>query len=88
MPIHDALPIYGIGIYEHINKFSFANMFNTTLHTNKVFREQVKACLKNTFGTDTSKNIHKTLQEQNTRVLSLVVFMSLGISIQGKCSKC
>ena len=47
---------------QRINEFSFGCMFNPTLYTNKVFREQVKACLKNTFGTDTNKHIHKTLQ--------------------------
>ena len=54
------------------------DMFNPTLYTNKVFREQAKACFKNTFGTDTKKNIHKKLQKQNTRVLALVVFYELG----------
>ena len=73
---------------QRINKFSFGYMFNPTLHTNKLFREQVKACLNNTFGADTNKHINKTLMKRNTRVLALVVFMSLGISIQGKCSKC
>ena len=33
---------------------------------------------KNTFGPDTNKHIHKTLQKQNTRVLVLVVFYELG----------
>ena len=32
---------------QRINEFSFAYMFNPNLHTNKVFREQVKACLSN-----------------------------------------
>ena len=62
---------------QHINEFSFGYMFNTTLYTNTVFKEQVKACLKNTFGTDTNKHIHKTLQKK-TRVLELVVFYDLG----------
>ena len=44
---------------QRINEFSFGYMFNTTLYTNKVFRDQVKACLKHTFGTDTNKHIHK-----------------------------
>ena len=30
---------------ERINEFSFAYMFNPTSHTNKDFKEQVKACL-------------------------------------------
>ena len=34
--------------------------------------------LKNPFGTDTNKNIHKTLQKQNKREISLVVFYELG----------
>ena len=71
-----------------INEFSFGYMFNPTLYTNKVFKEQVKACFKNTFGPDTNKQINKKLFEKNTRVLALVVFMSLGVPLQGKCSKC
>ena len=71
-----------------MNDFAFGYMFNPTLYKRKVFREQVRACLKNTFSTYTNKHIHKTLMKQNTRVLALVVFMSLGISIQGKCSQC
>ena len=63
-------------------------MLNPVLHINKVFKEQVKACLINTFGADTNKHIDKTLMKRDTRVLELVVFMSLGISIQGKCSEC
>ena len=57
---------------ERINEFSFSYMFNSNLHTNKKFREQVKACLSNTFGADTSKHINKTLMKSNTRVLALV----------------
>ena len=53
-------------------------MFNPTLHTNKVFREQMKACLNNTFGPDTNKHINKTLMKRDTRVLALVVFYKLG----------
>ena len=49
---------------QRINEFSFGYMFNPTLYTNKCFREQVKACLNNTFGTDTNKNINKTLQKK------------------------
>ena len=48
--------MYTKGTNECINGFYFAYMFNPTLHTNKVFREQVKICLSNTFGEDT-KNI-------------------------------
>ena len=62
---------------QRINEFSFGYMFNPTLYTNKVFRELVKACFKNTFGTDINKHINKKLQK-NTRVLALVVFYELG----------
>ena len=63
---------------ERINEFSFAYMLNPTLHTNKVFREQVKPCLSNLFGEDTNKHINKTLMKRNTRVLALVVHYELG----------
>ena len=53
-------------------------MFNPTLHTNKVFKEQVKACLGNTFGTDTNKNMNKILLKRNTRVIALVVHYEHG----------
>ena len=42
---------------ERINKFYFAYIFNPNLHTKKVFREQVKSCLSNSFGADTNKHI-------------------------------
>ena len=58
---------------ERINEFSFAYMFNPTLHTNKVFKEKVKACLSNTFGADTNKHINNILLKLNTRVIALVV---------------
>ena len=48
---------------QRINDFSFGYMFNPTLYTNKVFREQVKACLKKKFSTDTNKHINKTSQK-------------------------
>ena len=72
---------------QRINEFSFAYMLNPTLNKNKYFNEQLKACLINTFGAYTNKHINKTLMKQDTRVLALVVFMSLGISTQGKCSE-
>ena len=50
---------------QRINEFSFGYMFNPTLYKNKVFKEQVKACLKNTFGPDTNKHINKTLPKKN-----------------------
>ena len=48
-------------------------MFNPALYTNKVFKEQVKACLSNTFGADTNKHINNILLKQNKRVIALVV---------------
>ena len=63
---------------ERINEFSFAYIFNPTLHTSKFFREQVKACLSNSFGADTNKHINKTLMKRNKRVLALVVHYELG----------
>ena len=73
---------------QRINEFSFAYMLNPHLNQNKAFKYQVKTCLSNTFGADTNKHINKTPMNQDTRVLALVIFMSLGLSIQGKCSKC
>ena len=49
------------------------------LNTNKTFREQVKVCLKNTFGPDTNIHIGK-----NTRVLALVIFEENGKKITRK----
>ena len=63
---------------ERINEFSFAYMFNPTLHTNKDFKEQVKACLSNTFVTDTNKHINNILLIRNTRVIALVVHYEHG----------
>ena len=52
-----------------INEFPFVYMLNPVLHMNKVFKEQVKAFLINTFGADTNKHINKTLMNLDTRVL-------------------
>ena len=62
---------------ERINDFSFAYMLNPNTHK-KVFNDQVKACLSNTFGADTNKHINKILMKRNTRVLALVVYYDLG----------
>ena len=71
---------------QRINEFSFGYMFNPTLYK-KVFKEQVKACFKNTFGPDTNKHIIKTLPKKNTRVLALVVFYELGNTTPRKMFK-
>ena len=46
---------------ERINEFSFTYMLNPHLNMNKAFKDQVKACLSNTFGADTNRHINKTL---------------------------
>ena len=58
---------------ERMNDLSFAYMCNPTLYTNKVFKYQVKACLGNTFGSDTNKHINNILLRHNTRVIALIV---------------
>ena len=63
-------------------------MLNPHLNMNKAFKYQVKTCLSNTFGADTNIHIYKTLMKRDTRVLALVIFMSLGLSIKEKISKC
>ena len=47
---------------------------NPNLIINKAFKEQVKICIKNTFGTMTQQHISKILSKPNTRLLSLVMF--------------
>ena len=59
---------------QHINEFSIGYMMNSNFNRNRAFRDQVKVCLKNTFGKDTNIHIVKTLSEKNTRVLALVIF--------------
>ena len=51
---------------KRMNKFSFAYMCNPTLHKHKVLKDQVKSCLGNTFGADTSKHINYILLRPNT----------------------
>ena len=63
---------------ERINEFYFAYVFNPTLHTNKVFKYQVKTCLGNTFGADTNKHINNILLRHNTRVIALIVHYEHG----------
>ena len=57
---------------ERTNKFSFAYMCNPTLFRHKVFKEQVKLCLKDTFGADKNKQINVILKRPNTRVIALI----------------
>ena len=51
---------------------------NPNLNRNRAFKDQVKLCLKNTFGPDTNTHIAKTLSKNNTRVLALVIFYDSG----------
>ena len=59
---------------QRINELSIGYMMNPTLNRNIAFKDQVKLCLKQTFGTDTNSHISITLQKPNTRVLALVIF--------------
>ena len=58
---------------QRINEFYIGYMMNPNFHKNKVFREQVKVCLKTTFGPSTNAHISKILLKDNTRVLALVM---------------
>ena len=49
-------------------------MIHPNVHMNKAFREQVKVCLKNTFGTSNTAHIGNMVLKENTRVLALVMF--------------
>ena len=44
---------------QRINEFSIGYMMNPNLNMNKVFREQVKVCMKTTFSTSTMTHISK-----------------------------
>ena len=59
---------------QRINEFSIGCMMNPNLNMNKVFREQVKVCMKTKFSTSTMTHISKILLKPNIRVLSLVMF--------------
>ena len=49
---------------QRINEFSFGYMMNPNLYKNKAFKEQVKACFRNTFGKDTNSHINTILMKQ------------------------
>ena len=44
---------------QRLNEFSIGYMMNPNLSMNKVFREQVKVCIKTTFSTSTMTHISK-----------------------------
>ena len=73
---------------KRINELSIGYIMNPYLHKNNAFREQVKVCLKNIFGTSTNAYIGKILLKENTRVLELVMFYQNGKKMQVKCSQC
>ena len=66
---------------QRINEFSIGYIMNPTLNRNRAFKDQVKVCLKHTFGPDNNSHISKSLQKPNTRVLSLVIFYESGKTI-------
>ena len=73
---------------QSINEFSIGYTMNPNLNMNKVFREQVKVCLKTTFSTSTMTQISKILLKLNTRVLALVMLYDNRKKMQRKCSEC
>ena len=66
---------------QRINELSIGYMMNPNLNRSRAFKNQVKLCLKHTFGPDTNSRISKTLQKPNTRVLALVIFYESGETI-------
>ena len=54
---------------------------NPTLYENKVFKEKMKVCFRNTFGPDTTSHINTILMKKNTIVLALVIFNESGEKI-------
>ena len=63
---------------KRINEFYFSYMCNPTLYRHKVFKEQLKLCLNNTFGADTNKQINVILKRPNTRVIALIIIYDHG----------
>ena len=60
---------------QRINFLSIGYTMNPNLIMNKVFREQVKVCMKTTFYTSTMTHITRILLKLNTIVLVLVIFL-------------
>ena len=54
---------------QRINEFSIGYMMNPDLSINKAFKEQVKICMKTTFGTMTQQHISKILSKKNKSVI-------------------
>ena len=70
-----------------INELSIGYMMNQNLITNKAFKEQVKICMKTTFGTMTRQHISKILSKTKTRMLALVMFEENEKKTERKCSE-
>ena len=49
-------------------------MINPTIHVNKVFREQVGKCLRATFHQSTMENIRDFIRNNDTCIISLIIF--------------
>ena len=73
---------------QRINELSIGYMMNPNLNMNKVFREQVKVCMKTIFSTSNMTQISKILLKPNTRVLALAMFFDNRKKMQRKCSEC
>ena len=52
------------GKNQHINEVFIGYMMNRSLSINKYFKEQVKICMKTTFGTMTQQHISKNHQKK------------------------
>ena len=63
-------------------------MINPELHVNKDFKEQVKKCMNNTFGTLTQPFIKKITTKNNTCVLELIMFHETRQKRQRNISEC
>ena len=59
---------------EKINQFVIGYMINLSLHTNKVFREKVKKCLRATFNENKMENIIDVMKNKDTWVIALIMF--------------
>ena len=59
---------------QRLHELSIGYTMNPNVNMNKVFRDQVKVCMKTTFSTSTMTQISKILLKPNTRVLEFVMF--------------
>ena len=73
---------------QRINEFSIGYMLNLNLSIDKAFKEQIKICMKTTFGRMTQQHSSKILSKTNTIVLALVMFYETRQRKQRKFSKC